>query len=95
MELAERAGLSLNFVSMIEVGRKFPSPKTLQLLCNVLYCRPSQLFSDTSDSQSRKGHKITIPDGLTEAIKDDIKKRLEQFLEENSPLFEPENEEKK
>lgn len=44
MQLAEKAGISVGFIGDIESGKKFPSAKTLQKLCDALELEPHQLF---------------------------------------------------
>lgn len=48
-KLAERCGISTSFVGEMEIGRKFPSPKNLQLLSDALGLKPYQLFFDQQD----------------------------------------------
>ena len=44
-ELAERAGLSTNYLAMIEIARKFPAADVLDRLAEALGISPNELFS--------------------------------------------------
>jgi len=48
-ELAERAGLSTNYLGMIEVARNFPTADVLERLATALGIKANELFS-VSDS---------------------------------------------
>jgi transcriptional regulator with XRE-family HTH domain len=43
-ELAEKAGISTNFVAMIELKHKFPAPETLDRLATALNVQVPELF---------------------------------------------------
>ena len=45
-ELAESCGLSTNYISELEAGRRFPSAETLQAFCDVFRIRPADLFAE-------------------------------------------------
>jgi len=49
-ELAQRAGLSTNYLGMIEVARNFPTADVLERLAAALGIKSNELFS-ISDSQ--------------------------------------------
>ena len=44
-KLAERAGLSTQYVAMIELGRKFPSPENIEQIACALDLDTPELFS--------------------------------------------------
>jgi len=44
-ELAERAGLSTNYLAMIEIAQKFPSADVLDRLATALEINSNELFS--------------------------------------------------
>jgi transcriptional regulator with XRE-family HTH domain len=67
-ELAERAGISTNFVAMIELKHKFPTPETLERLSTALEINTYELFS-TSVS----------PDGVLKKLHEDILVDMEKF----------------
>lgn len=43
--LAEKANLSLNFIAMVETGKRMPTIGTLQEICVVLNCSISEFFA--------------------------------------------------
>lgn len=47
-QLAEKLGVSKNYVSMMENGVKFPSAQTIASLSNSLQVQPYELFFDYS-----------------------------------------------
>ena len=63
-ELAERAGISTNFVAMIELKRKFPTPETLDRLSTALDINTYELFttSVSPDSVLKKLHEDILVD---------------------------------
>jgi transcriptional regulator with XRE-family HTH domain len=50
-ELAERAGLSTNYLGMIEVARNFPTADVLERLSVALGINPNELFSVTDSPE--------------------------------------------
>jgi transcriptional regulator with XRE-family HTH domain len=50
MELAEKAKISMNFLSEIERGNKWPYPETLQNLASALGIRVFELFKSEKDA---------------------------------------------
>ncbi|MCL1958945.1 MAG: helix-turn-helix transcriptional regulator [Spirochaetes bacterium] len=67
-ELAERAGISTNFVAMIELKHKFPAPETLERLSAALNIKTYELFT-TSIS----------PESIIKKIHEDILVDMERF----------------
>jgi transcriptional regulator with XRE-family HTH domain len=63
-ELAERAGISTNFVAMIELKHKFPTPETLDRLSAALDINTYELFatSVSPDSVLKKLHEDILAD---------------------------------
>jgi transcriptional regulator with XRE-family HTH domain len=51
-ELAERAGISVSFLSMIERAERLPHVKTLAALASVLGVTLSQLFTGVNESRT-------------------------------------------
>ena len=70
-ELAERAGISTNFVAMIELKHKFPTPETLDRLSTALDIKTYELFT-TSVSQ----------DSVLKKLHEDILINMEKFHQE-------------
>jgi transcriptional regulator with XRE-family HTH domain len=50
-ELAESAGLSTNYLGMIEVARNFPTADVLERLAAALGIKPNELFSVTDSPE--------------------------------------------
>ena len=67
-ELAEKAGISTNFVAMIELKHKFPTPETLDRLSTALDINTYELFT-TSVS----------PDSVLKKLHEDILVDMEKF----------------
>jgi len=71
--LAEKAGISITFLSNIERGLKYPTSDTLSAIANALDVEPFELFRhDHSPAKNRK---------LFERFKIDITKNVLETLE--------------
>jgi len=78
-KLAELCDVSTNYISEIEIARKFPSAKTLQKLANVLGLKPYQLFFSGEEWKTFDKYnelmkiiselKITVGEDIEEVIK--------------------------
>ena len=51
-ELAERCGLSTNYLATVEIGGKFPSADTLEKLAIALSLKPYELFLEEGDVEA-------------------------------------------
>ena len=51
-ELAERCGLSTNYLATIEIGGKFPSAETLEKMITALKLKPYELFVGSDDIEA-------------------------------------------
>lgn len=51
-ELAERTGVSTNYLATIEIGGKFPSSETLEKLRAALNLKPYELFVKDDDIEA-------------------------------------------
>ncbi|MDR2943280.1 MAG: helix-turn-helix domain-containing protein [Treponema sp.] len=71
-ELAERAGMSTQYLAMIEIARKFPTADILNQLAAALEINPHELFS-VSVSPER------VIEQLQQAILGAIDKRLDNL----------------
>jgi len=62
--LAEKAGISTPFLAMIEVSRKFPTPKVLDRLAGALNIKTYQLFAMPSspDEVMNRLHQSIVKD---------------------------------
>ena len=79
-ELAERAGISTNFIGMIEQKRKFPAPEMLDRIATALEVETIELFTTSASPQAelRKLHMEILSDldrAINEAVQKAIKKQ--------------------
>lgn len=92
MKLAEICKISTSFIGEIEIGRKFPSPKTLQLLARALGLKPYQLFFDNEDWQNFERFKTlsNFSSALKYRLVSDIEELTTDFLshgDSGTPIF--------
>ena len=66
MKLAELCGVSTSYIGEIEIGRKYPSAKTLEKIVKALEVKPYKLFLDEND----------IDDFDQDGLLDDLKEKL-------------------
>jgi transcriptional regulator with XRE-family HTH domain len=82
-KLAERSGLSTQYIAMIELTRKFPSPEMLEKIAKALEIDPPGLFSmPTAEGQVRELQKTVLLDlekAVTEAVAQVIERNLERL----------------
>jgi len=52
-KLAEKAGISANYLSMVEISKKFPTPEMLDRIAKALDIDTIQLFDTSSTSEER------------------------------------------
>jgi transcriptional regulator with XRE-family HTH domain len=50
-ELAEKINCSITFIGNIEIRKRFPSPKNLDLLVKALGIKPADLFAEGDNSE--------------------------------------------
>ncbi len=70
-ELAERAEISIPFLSQIECGNKFPSPAILAKIADSLKVSVSDLFAE-KDSIKNEEHKFLI-DAMKSILEGQVK----------------------
>ncbi len=51
LDLAVQSGLSIGYIGDLEAGKKFPSGRTIELLCDALHVRPYQLFLEEPETR--------------------------------------------
>jgi transcriptional regulator with XRE-family HTH domain len=51
-ELAERLNCSLTFIGNIEIKKRFPSSKNIDLLAQALGIRPADLFTEENETET-------------------------------------------
>ena len=80
--LAERSGLSTQYIAMIELSRKFPSPEMLERIAAALEIDTPQLFSMASFSdEAIKRFQTSILSDMEAALKT----ALTQSVETHTP----------
>ena len=55
-KLAEKAGISANYLSMVEISKKFPTPEMLDRLAQALDIQTFQLFDPSSTPEGAVLH---------------------------------------
>jgi transcriptional regulator with XRE-family HTH domain len=75
-KLAEKAGISSNYLSMVEISKKFPTPEMLDRLAEALEIDTIQLFDVSSTPEERALLH------LEKSITDNIIKQQQQALAE-------------
>ena len=95
-KLAEKAGISANYLSMVEISRKFPTPEMLDRLAEALNIQTFQLFDPSATPEGALLHleqaiveniesvvRTTIKQDIVSELKQTVIKALKQaFLEE-------------
>jgi transcriptional regulator with XRE-family HTH domain len=77
MELAENADISMNFLSEIERGNKWPYPETLQNLAAALNVDVFELFrSETSMTKNKRDLMNRFSNDVITAVEQSVKKAL-------------------
>jgi len=86
-ELAEKANISTNFVAMIELKHKFPSPETLEQIAFALQLPASALFVEleTGEETLSKLRQAILGD-LDRAIETAVDKAIDKRLSRNVNL---------
>jgi len=76
-KLAEKAGISANYLSMVEVSKKFPTPEMLDRLANALRIETFQLFDASATAEGALIHlERSIINKITSVIKDTIRETI-------------------
>jgi transcriptional regulator with XRE-family HTH domain len=84
-KLAEKAGISANYLSMVEICRQFPTPEMLDRLAQTLDIQTFQLFDPSSTPEGALLHlERTIVENIERVvrttIKQDIVKEIDQTV---------------
>ena len=80
MELAERANISMNFLSEIERGLKWPYPETLQSLADSLEVEVYELFRPKNEADPDIGKHIErFSRDVMIAVEESVKKSLQNI----------------
>jgi len=76
-KLAEKAGISANYLSMVEISKKFPTPEMLDRLANALGIETFQLFDASTTSEGALLHlEKSIINKITLVVKDTIRETM-------------------
>jgi len=76
MDLADRTGMSAGYIGEIEIGRKFPSPESIEKLADALEIRPYRLFMGERDTAAEDGAAYSA---AVDDIKDKINSQLDRL----------------
>jgi len=82
MKLASLCGVSTSFIGEIEIGRKFPSAKTLQKIANSLHLKPYQLFFTEEDWSTFEKYNVLIEilNKIKVKVTEDIEEIIKSYL---------------
>lgn len=75
LHLAEECNLSNVFITELERGRKYPSARTIESLCDVFGVRPYQLFLDDGDLEEIRSELVT------DSLADRFEAKMDKILE--------------
>jgi transcriptional regulator with XRE-family HTH domain len=75
-KLAEKAGISANYLSMVEISRKFPTPEMLDRLAQTLNIQTFQLFDPSATPDGALLH-------LEQAIVENIEKVVRTTIKQD------------
>ena len=77
MELAEKANISMNFLSEIERGNKWPYPDTLQNLAAALNIEVFELFRNENNTENADGEYMNrFSNDIVLAVEQAVKKAV-------------------
>jgi transcriptional regulator with XRE-family HTH domain len=78
-KLAEKAGISANYLSMVEVSKKFPTPEMLDRLANALKIETFQLFDASATPEGALIHiERSIINNIKQAIKESVRESINE-----------------
>jgi len=76
-KLAEKAGISANYLSMVEISRKFPTPEMLDRLAQTLNIQTFQLFDPSATPDGALLHlEQVIIENIEKVVKTTIKQDI-------------------
>jgi transcriptional regulator with XRE-family HTH domain len=76
-KLAEKAGISANYLSMVEISRKFPTPEMLDRLAETLNIQTFQLFDPSATSDGAILHlEQTVVENIEKVVRTTIKQEI-------------------
>jgi len=78
-KLAEKANVTTQYIAMIEVSRKFPTPEMLDRLAKALEIETYQLFAVPSSPEDAMEHlRMSIVKDIDQVITDAVKKAIKE-----------------
>ena len=82
-ELAERANISTNFLAMIELKHKFPTPEVMKRLAKAMDIETYELFNTTASPENvlKNLHEAILRD-LDRAVQEAVDKAINKKLNE-------------
>ncbi|GMO39153.1 MAG: hypothetical protein Ta2B_18770 [Termitinemataceae bacterium] len=91
-KLAEKADISTNFVAMIELEKKFPSPEMLERIAAALEIDTPQLFSiptPVAESPKRLNKTVlnSIRNNVNIAVEQAVTEAVNKVIDEHLKLF--------
>ena len=82
-KLAEKAGISANYLSMVEISRKFPTPEMLDRLSQTLDIQTFQLFDPSATPEGALLHlERTIVENIEKVVRTTIKQDIVSELDQ-------------
>ena len=95
-KLAEKAGISANYLSMVEISRKFPTPEMLDRIAQTLNIQTFQLFDPSATPDGALLHleqaivenietviKTTVKQNILSEVNQTVSNAVEQAFSEN------------
>ena len=83
-KLAEKAGISANYLSMVEVSKKFPTPEMLDRLANALKIETFQLFDASATAEGAILHlEKSILNNIKQVVKETVKETINEECKYN------------
>lgn len=76
-ELAEKCGMSVNGVSLLETGRRFPPKATVERLCRAFGIPQSYLMLATIEENDIPEEKRVLYRALVEPLRDELLEKSE------------------
>jgi transcriptional regulator with XRE-family HTH domain len=78
-KLAEKAGISANYLSMVEVSKKFPTPEMLDRLASALKIETFQLFDASTTAEGALIHlERSILNNIKQVIKETVRETINE-----------------
>ncbi len=74
MDLAARTGMSAGYIGEIEIGRKYPSPESIEKLAEALEVPPYRLFMGEHDVAETEAYYKAVT-----AIRDSLDRQLDKL----------------